>query len=94
MNIDISPGSVATYLMYGGIFKYEFVANLPASLPVKEFVKIGQHLGRLWEKFGVLFFDSQCNVASVSFRSHVNGLLISRFLARTGFYDIPALKMR
>jgi len=42
--------------MYGGIFIYEFVANLPASLPVKEFLKIGQHLGRLWEKFGVMFF--------------------------------------
>ena len=35
-NIDISQGSVATYLRCGGIFKYEFVANLPVSLPVKE----------------------------------------------------------
>ena len=30
LNIDISQGS-------GGIFKYELVANLPVSLPVKEF---------------------------------------------------------
>ena len=37
LNIDISQGSVATYLGYGGIFKYEFDANLPASLSVKEF---------------------------------------------------------
>jgi len=34
--IHISQGSVATYLRCGGIFKYEFVANLPMSLPVKE----------------------------------------------------------
>ena len=36
VNIDISQGSVATRLMCGGIFKYELVANLPVSLPVKE----------------------------------------------------------
>ena len=30
-------GSVATYLGRGGIFKYEFVANLSLSLAVKEF---------------------------------------------------------
>ena len=36
-NIDISQGSVATRLRCGGIFKYELVANLPMSLPVKEF---------------------------------------------------------
>ena len=34
---DISQGSVATRLRCGGIFKYELVANLPVSLPVKEF---------------------------------------------------------
>ena len=37
LNIDISQGSVATRLSCGGIFKYELVANLPVSLPVKEF---------------------------------------------------------
>jgi len=35
-DIHISQGSVATYLRCGGIFKYQFVANLPVSLPVKE----------------------------------------------------------
>jgi len=35
--IDISQDSVATQLRCGGIFKYEFVANLPLSLQVKEF---------------------------------------------------------
>jgi len=37
LNIDISQGSVATYLRCGGIFKYEFVAILPLSPAVKEF---------------------------------------------------------
>ena len=36
-DIHISQGSVATCLRCGRIFKYEFVANLPVSLPVKEF---------------------------------------------------------
>jgi len=34
--IDISQ-CVATHLRCGGIFKYKFVANLPMSLPAKEF---------------------------------------------------------
>jgi len=37
LNIDISQGSVATRLRCGGIFKNELVANLPVSVPVKEF---------------------------------------------------------
>ena len=37
LNIDISQCTVATHLKCGGIFKYELVANLPVSLPVKEF---------------------------------------------------------
>jgi len=36
-DIHISPGNVATRLRYGGIFKHIFVANLPVSLPAKEF---------------------------------------------------------
>ena len=39
-DVHISQGSVATYLRRGGIFKYEFVANLPVSLSVKEVLKI------------------------------------------------------
>ena len=35
-DIHISQGNVATYLRCGGIFKYDFVAHLPLSLPVKE----------------------------------------------------------
>ena len=37
LNVDILQGSVATRLRCGGIFKYELVANLPVSLPVKDF---------------------------------------------------------
>ena len=48
LNIDISQGSVAMQLRCGGIFKYEFVANLPLSLPVKEFRK----LGNIWVCYG------------------------------------------
>ena len=36
LNIDILQGSVATGLRCGGIFKYELVATLPVSLPVKK----------------------------------------------------------
>jgi len=36
-DIHISQGSVATHLRCGGIFKYEFVANLPMSLSVIKF---------------------------------------------------------
>ena len=55
-NIDISPGSVATQLRCGGIFKYEFVANLPLSLLVKEFWKSANIWRSYGQEFSVLFF--------------------------------------
>ena len=55
-NIHISQGSVATYLRCSGIFKYEFVANLPVSLPVKEFWKSVNIWGSYGQEFSVLFF--------------------------------------
>ena len=36
LNYDISQGSVATFLRCGGIFNVDFIANLLASLSVKE----------------------------------------------------------
>ena len=36
MNSDISQGSVATFVEYNGIFNVDFIANLLASLSVKE----------------------------------------------------------
>ena len=55
-DIHISQGSVATHLRCGGIFKYEFVANLPMSLPVKEFWKSVNIWGSYGQEFSVLFF--------------------------------------
>jgi len=56
LNIDISQGSVATPFRCGGIFKYELVANLPVSQPVKEFRKLVNIWGSYGQEFGVLFF--------------------------------------
>jgi len=36
-DIHFSQGSVATYVRCGGIFQYDFVANLPLSPTLKEF---------------------------------------------------------
>jgi len=36
-DINVSHGSVATLLRYGGMFHNDFIANLPMSLSVKEF---------------------------------------------------------
>jgi len=50
-DIHISQRSVATYLRCGGILKYEFVANLPPSLPASERIwKIGEYLGTSWAR--------------------------------------------
>jgi len=54
LNTDISQGMVATYLRYGGIFKYEFVADLPLTLSVIDF----ENRLTFDQEFSVLFFDS------------------------------------
>jgi len=55
-DIYISQGNVATRFRYGGIFNDSFIARLLLSLIVKEFVKIGQHLLKLWAtKYRVVF---------------------------------------
>jgi len=49
LNINISQGSVATYLRCGGITEQEFVANLPLSLPAKNFenwLTFGEVMGK------------------------------------------------
>ena len=62
-DIHISQGSVATYVKCGGIFQYNFVANLPLSLTLKEFWKSVNIWGSYGQEFNVLFFiDSQCIV--------------------------------
>ena len=69
LNIDISQGSVATRLRCGGIFKYELVANLPVSLPVKEFWKSVNIWGSYGQEFSVLFFWDTVYVGSRLFGS-------------------------
>ena len=56
LNIDISQGSVATRLRCDEIFKYVLVANLPVSLPMKEFWKSVNMSGSYGQEFDVLFF--------------------------------------
>ena len=60
LNMDISQGSVATCLRCGGIFKYEFVANLPLRRQRKHFenrLTFGEVIGK---SFVSCFSDSQC----------------------------------
>ena len=56
LNTDILQDSVATLFMCGGIFKQEFFANLPLSLPVKEFRKSVNIWESYGQEFSVLFF--------------------------------------
>ena len=56
LNIDILQGSVETHLRCGGIFKQEFVANLPLSLSAKEFRKSVNIWGSYGHEFSALFF--------------------------------------
>jgi len=61
LNIDISQGSVATRLLCCGIFKYDFVTNLPLYLTVKEIRKSVNVWRSYGQEYSVLFFsDSQC----------------------------------
>jgi len=54
--------SVATYLRCDGVFKYDFVANLPLSPPAKEFRKSVNVWGSYGQEFGVLFFGLTVHV--------------------------------
>jgi len=56
LNTYISQGSVATRLGCGGVFVYDFVTNFLLSLTVKEFLKIGQYLVKLWARVRCLVF--------------------------------------
>ena len=54
-DIHISQGSVATQLKCGGIFKYDFVANLGES-DSEKFCKSVSIWGSYGQEFSVLFF--------------------------------------
>ena len=66
LNIDISQGIVATQLRHGGIFKYNFVANLPLSLPVKEFLKSVNIWGSYWKSLVSCFLTHCVSSAAVA----------------------------
>jgi len=55
LNIDISQGSVVTYVRCAGIFKYEFVADLALRPPAKEFKKSVKIWG-IWARVYCLVF--------------------------------------
>jgi len=63
LNIDISQGSVATHLGFGGMFKYDFVTNFLISLQQKNFENRFT-FGEVTDRSIVsCFFDSQCSMA-------------------------------
>ena len=51
--------------------KFDFVANLPVSLPVKEFWKSVNIWGSYEQEFGVLFFLRHSVYAFVSLNLHI-----------------------
>jgi len=55
-NIDISQGSVATWLRHSGIFRYEFTADLLLSLKRERILKIRKHLAKLDKTMVSCFF--------------------------------------
>jgi len=54
-DINISQGSGATHVRCGGIFKYDYVANLLLSLTVKEFWKSVNIWRSYMQEYSVLF---------------------------------------
>jgi len=55
-DINISQGSVTTHLRCGGIYSYQFTANLLQTLTVKEFWKSVKIWQSYWYKFTATFF--------------------------------------
>ena len=70
--------SVATYSRCDGIFINDFVANLPLSLPVKEFRKSVNIWGSYGQEFSVVFFDSRCIESAVIVRREGDGQMEMR----------------
>jgi len=59
-DINISQGSVATTLRYGGICNDRFITNFLLSVTVKELWKLVHNCQSYGQEFGVVFFDSRC----------------------------------
>ena len=62
LNTEVSQGSVAKRLKCDGIFNDQFITNSLLSSIVNFFLKIGQHLPKLWAiKYRVVFFyETRC----------------------------------
>ena len=56
LDINVSHGSEATRLRYGGMFHNDFIANLPLSLSVKEFWKSVNNWQSYRQKYSGMFF--------------------------------------
>ena len=61
---NISQGSVETHLRCGGIFNNHSTTNFSNNVLVKEFRKSI----KIWHKFGVPFFETQCREEQVGGR--------------------------
>ena len=57
LNTDISQGSVATRLVYGGVFIYHFVTESNS----ERILKIGKYLVKLWARVRCLFLTHSVN---------------------------------
>jgi len=68
-DINVSQGSVATYVRCGGIFDIHLTANLPRNLPVEKFLKSVKN----WQNYG--------HESVAPFLAHPVGYLIVRRLA-------------
>ena len=89
-DISISQGSVATHLRCGGLFSYNFTANLSLSLTAKEFWKSV----KIWQSYrhefgGPVFWNTVYNACSN--RHECLGLLLQceskKTIGQTYFCD-------
>ena len=55
-DINISHRSVAMLLRYGRICNDAFIANFLLSVTMKEFLKIGHYVAKLWTRVWCLVF--------------------------------------
>ena len=56
MNTDISQGSVATRLGYGGVFVHDFCYKFSTESNSERILQIGQYLVKLWARIKCLVF--------------------------------------
>ena len=71
-DINVSHGSVATRLRCGGMFHNNFIANLPLSLSVKEFLKSVNIRRSYRQKYSGMFFMSHSVLVLSSHHPHIS----------------------